>query len=57
MIRKDNKVVESAFLGQKPINKIYHGIKLVWEFIAGCFTKGFWINSRQWTNDKGWKNN
>ena len=57
MIRRDNKIVESAFLGQKPINKIYYGIKLVWEFIAGCFTKGFWINSRQWNNDKGWKNN
>jgi hypothetical protein len=41
MIRRDNKIVESAFLGQKPITKIYCGIKLVWEFIAGCFTKGF----------------
>ena len=57
MIRKSKKSIEFVNAGKNPIAIIYSGIVKVWEAISGCFTKGYWINNRKRTNDKGWKNN
>lgn len=61
MIRISNKIIDVINYGRTSIQKVYHKVngemKMLWELVAGCFTKGFWINNRGWTNDKGWKNN
>lgn len=57
MIRSSGKIIEVVNYGKQAINKIYHGSRVVWESIASCFTKGFWLNNKPWTNTKGWKNN
>ena len=57
MIKHSGKSIEFANSGRRVIAKIYYGCVKVWETISGCFTRGYWINNRKWTNDKGWKNN
>lgn len=57
MIVRSGKFIGLVNKGKIAIGKIMYGTSLVWEAILGCFTKGYWINNRRWTNDRGWKNN
>lgn len=45
--------------GIQTISKIKYGLKTIWEVVSnilGCFTSGYWINNKRWTNHEGWKN-
>ena len=57
MIRSSDKFIDLVNAGRVAIDKIYSGALLVWEAALGCFTKGYWLNNKKWTNDRGWKNN
>ena len=57
MIRSSDKFIDLVNAGKVTIDKIYSGALLVWEAVLGCFTKGYWLNNKKWTNDRGWKNN
>lgn len=57
MIRSSDKFIDLVNAGKVTIDKIYSGVRLVWEAALGCFTKGYWLNNKKWTNDRGWKNN
>ena len=56
MIRSSDNIIGLVNFGKTAIGQIRRGIILVWESIIGCFTKGFWLNNKKWTNDRGWKN-
>lgn len=57
MIRSSDKFIDLVNAGKITIGHIKYGVLLVWEAIMGCFTKGYWLNNKKWTNDRGWKNN
>ena len=57
MIRSSDNVIDLVNAGKKVVSKIMYGTKIVWELVSGCFTKGYWLNNKKWTNDRGWKNN
>jgi hypothetical protein len=52
---KDKKVIPSN-IDNKIIAYIFYGSKLVYESIASCFAKGFWVNEQPWSNKSEWKN-
>lgn len=56
MIRSSDKIIDLVNAGNIAIGKIMYGARLVWELALGCFTKGYWLNNKRWTNDRGWKN-
>lgn len=56
MIKKSNKEVDLVNAGKTVIYRIMHGKDKVWEVIFGCFTRGYWLNDKKWTNNRGWKN-
>lgn len=56
-IIKNNKNTSLIYYGDKAIATVYKGAKLVWEAINSCFGKGFWINTKPWSDKDGWKNN
>lgn len=53
MIRSSDKIIDLVNFGKTAIGQIKYGVILVWEYIMGCFTKGFWLNNKKWTNDRG----
>ncbi len=53
MIRSSDKIIDLVNFGKTSIGQIKYGVILVWESIMGCFTKGFWLNNKKWTNDRG----
>ncbi|WP_303071489.1 MFS transporter [Bacteroides nordii] len=55
MIYKNGKEITGIIKGGRAITAVYKGAKLVWEAINSCFGKGFWINSKGWSNKDGWK--
>lgn len=38
------------------VQAIYHGGVMIWQAIRSCFGSGFWVNTKPWLNDEGWKN-
>ena len=56
MIRSSDKIIDLVNAGNIAIGKIMYGARLVWELALGCFTKGYWLNNKRWTNDRDWKN-
>lgn len=57
MIVKGNKEVSERYWGNKAIQYVYFGIKLVWSNIASCFGGGRWTNEQPWSNSDSWRNN
>lgn len=53
MIRSSDKIIDLVNAGKTAIGKVMYGVKLVWEAALGCFTKGYWLNDKRWTNDLG----
>lgn len=49
--------IKNIKYGIQAINKIMYGFNIVWESILSCFSNGYWINDKRWTNNEGWKNN
>lgn len=41
MIKSSNKNIDFVNAGKIAIKKVYKGAILLWETIAGCFTKGY----------------
>lgn len=56
MIRYSDYRFELIKVGTKVVTKIYAGLKVVWQSILGCFTEGYWLDTKGWTNDQGWNN-
>lgn len=56
-ISKGDKNIAGVYSGATVIAYVYRGASLVWQAIRSCFGNGFWINSKAWINDNGWKNN
>lgn len=54
-IYKKGKEVTQLFHSGKVVTAVYKGVVLVWEAINSCFGKGFWANSKPWSNKDGWK--
>ena len=57
MIEKNGKDITAVYIGTQAISAIYKGSRLVWQAVRSCFGKGYWINTKPWVNDDGWKNN
>lgn len=55
-IIKNNKNTSLIYYGDKAVAAVYKGAKLVWEAINSCFGKGFWINTKPWSDKDGWRN-
>ena len=49
------KRIEGGFIGV-PITVVYRYGKIIWQAIASCFGRGYWINEKPWVNSDGWKN-
>lgn len=52
--------IKNIKYGVQTINKIKYSTKIIWEkikSILSCFSNGYWINDKRWTNNEGWKNN
>jgi hypothetical protein len=57
MANINKKDIILIYRKKKPIQLIYKGLHLVWQGIRSCFSGGFWVNEKPWTNTDGWKNN
>lgn len=55
-MKHNGKNIESLFFGSTLIQTIKKGSLTVWEYLKSCFSKGFWINTKEWNNTEGWKN-
>lgn len=53
MIIRSDKFVDLVNAGKIAISKIMSGAHKVWEAALGCFTQGYWLNNKRWTNDRG----
>ena len=53
---RDGKETVGVYKGNKVVNAIYHGLRLVWELITSCFGRGYWINDAPFVNEDGWRN-
>ena len=51
MIRNGNKDILFIAVGNKIVNTVYYGAKIVWQSIIG-----WWVNDRAWINDQQWRN-
>ena len=40
----------------KTVSVVYRYGKIIWQAIASCFGRGFWINDNPWVNTDSWKN-
>lgn len=56
MIYINGKEVSLVYYGEKAINTIMKGSRLVWQAIRSCFGAGYWVNEKPWINNEGWKN-
>lgn len=52
----DNKPINTIYKGEKTVQAVYQGLKLVWQYIRSCFGRGYWINEKQWSESDGWAN-
>ena len=43
-------------VGQKQVQALYVGAKLVWEAVSSCFGSGFWREKLPWKGKDAWKN-
>ena len=52
--------IKNVKYGVQTISKIKYSAQTIWEkikYILSCFSNGYWINDKRWTNNDGWKNN
>lgn len=52
--------IKNIKYGVQTISKIKYSTQTIWEkikYILSCFSNGYWINDKRWTNNDGWKNN
>lgn len=56
MIYINGKEVSLVYYGEKAINTIMKGSRLVWQAIRSCFGAGYWVNEKPWIDNEGWKN-
>ena len=41
----------------RTITAIYNGAgRVIWQAIRSCYGAGYWINTKPWLNDEGWRN-
>lgn len=52
----DNKSINTIYRGEKTVQAVYQGLKLIWQYIRSCFGRGYWINEKQWSESDGWAN-
>jgi hypothetical protein len=52
----DNKPINTIYRGEKTVQAVYQGLKLIWQYIRSCFGRGYWINEKQWSESDGWAN-
>lgn len=52
----NNQQINTIYKGNKTIQAVYHGLKLIWQYIKSCFGRGYWINEKQWSQTDGWAN-
>ena len=56
MIIRNGKELRAKYWGNKTIQYIYKGIRLIWTAISSCFGSGIWFNDKVWNNNDTWKN-
>lgn len=54
MIYVRNHNIVGIFSGSKVVTALYKGSKLIWTKIISCFSKGYWIDKYQWTDNISW---
>lgn len=42
--------------GNKVVQAVYYGLRLVWQYIKSCFGRGYWLNDKPWSDTDGWAN-
>lgn len=52
----ENKQINTIYKGNNTIQAVYHGLKLIWQYIKSCFGRGYWINEKQWSDTDAWAN-
>ena len=52
----EHRRVVTIIKKNKYIASVYHGTRLVWQYIRSCFGRGYWINEKPWSDTDGWKN-
>ena len=52
----NNQQINTIYKGNRTIQAVYHGLKLIWQYIKSCFGRGYWINEKQWSQTDGWAN-
>ena len=55
MIYRNGKGFDYFYHGNRAIQAIYKGTRLVWEGIRSCFGAGYWIPEKPWIETEGWK--
>lgn len=56
MINRNNKELTARYIGNKAIQYVYKGTRLIWSAITSCFGSGVWYNDKGWSNNDAWKN-
>lgn len=48
------KQVDTIYHGETTVQAVYHGLRLVWQYIKSCFGRGYWINDKPWSDRDAW---
>jgi len=54
-IFKNNSGFDYFYYGTQPLQTIYQGTKIIWEGIRSCYGAGYWVPTKPWLNNEGWK--
>lgn len=57
MITVRGKEITAISVGNRALQAVYHGARLVWQKVKSCFGSGVWLNNKPWFNGDKWKNN
>ena len=56
MIFKNGHEITFISKGNKTIDAVYKGGRLVWQAVRSCFGAGYWRNDKPWINNEAWRN-
>lgn len=57
MLRHNQHEIVVRIINSRPIQAVYHGLRLVWLAVRSCFGSGIWVDEKPWLDEEMWKDN